>query len=382
MHIGASGSQSATLANDLVDCCWDDPLECDFKLTNNRVNTAIDDNALNPGPAIIAPVDNSKESVVLSPPEYHSAIEKLHETTQRTGQRSVINSCMSDELHSISQSDEDEPGIPYKRMVEIASEMARKGEIPGLLDFQSTDDRQIVKIDGLNWPKNNARSTFSQMANSLHNTAQTCSNDVALPKRVFVLETPTSAHTNKLVVYNKDDSLLQTLKANNNEVGNSINENTTSLRNASIEHFNSFNDKAIPSCLEHKSTVEGLHGNTPMHFGASKTRFPALAYKLVDCTWDDPLSEDFKANNKAESSIVENPFNSKNMNIDLVHPRNNLVPRLQDYQSNDKKSRVDATVPNCASEMPSSAHTNNPVDYSWYDTLHKHLKQMSRVQKT
>ncbi|KAF6036437.1 hypothetical protein EB796_005254 [Bugula neritina] len=183
---------------------------------------------------------------------------------------------MSDDLHSISQSDEDEPGIPYKRTVEIASEMARKGEIPGLLDFQSTDDRQIVKIDGLNWPKNNARSAFSQMANSLHNTAQTCSNDVALPKRVFGLETPTSAHTNKLVVYNKDDSLLQTLKANNNEVGNSINENTTSLRNAIIEHFNSFNDKAIPSCLEHKSTAKGLNGNTPMHFGASKRDFQHL----------------------------------------------------------------------------------------------------------
>ncbi|KAF6026966.1 hypothetical protein EB796_014719 [Bugula neritina] len=210
--------------------------------------------------------------------------------------------------------------------------------------------------------------------NAIIASADSCSNDVALPKRVFALETPTSAHTNKLVVYNKDDSLLQTLKANNNEVGNSINENTTSLRNAIIEHFNSFNDKAIPSCLEHKSTVEGLHGNTPMDFGASKTRFPALAYKLVDCTWDDPLSEAFKAINKAESLIVEKPFDPKNMNIDLVHPRNNLVPRLQDYQSNDKKSRVDATVPNCASEMPSSADTNNPVDYSWYDTISQAFK--------
>ncbi|KAF6026970.1 hypothetical protein EB796_014723 [Bugula neritina] len=116
-----------------------------------------------------------------------STAEGLHVTAAKIAPGSVVNSCTSEELCSISQSDEDDPGIPYRRMVEIASEMARNGEIPGLLDFQSFDDTPTVQNDDLERPKYNARSALSQMTSRLPNTAHTCSKVVEAPL-TFVLQ--------------------------------------------------------------------------------------------------------------------------------------------------------------------------------------------------
>ncbi|KAF6029236.1 hypothetical protein EB796_012448 [Bugula neritina] len=137
-----------------------------------------------------------------------STAEGLHATAAKIAPRSVVNSCTSEELCSVSQSDEDEPGIPYRRMVEIASEMARNGEIPGLLDFQSFDDRPTVQNDDLERPKYNARSALSQMTSRLPNTAHTCSKVVEAPLHVCASEPTSSAHTNNIVDYSWDDTLL------------------------------------------------------------------------------------------------------------------------------------------------------------------------------
>ncbi|KAF6036438.1 hypothetical protein EB796_005255 [Bugula neritina] len=259
--------------------------------------------------------------------------------------------------------------------------MARNGEIPGLLDFQSFDDTPTVQNDDLERPKYNARSAFSQMTSRLPNTAHTCSKVVEAPLPVRASEPTSSAHTNNLVDYSWDDPLSMDFEANNRAENSSIKNNFDS-RNENIDTFHSFKNYMVPRICEYKSKARKSQVNAPIHIGASKTPSQATLNDLVDCSWDDPLLMDFKATkNEVDNLMVKNTLPSKNNLIEpLNYFKDNAIPSLHKYQSNAKTSQVNAPMCNCASENSSSTHSTNQVDYNWDDALSQAFKAMSIVR--
>ncbi|KAF6026964.1 hypothetical protein EB796_014717 [Bugula neritina] len=123
MHVRASETTCAAHTNKLVDCKKDDFFPQALISNNDRALNSMIESTIPLKNLIMEPVDSFKDNVISCPPEYETTTEELRVSAPRIAPCSVINSCMSDELHSSSQSDEHELG--NKQMVETATETTR-----------------------------------------------------------------------------------------------------------------------------------------------------------------------------------------------------------------------------------------------------------------
>ncbi|KAF6036439.1 hypothetical protein EB796_005256 [Bugula neritina] len=247
MHVRASETTCAPHTNKLVDCKKDDFFPQALISNNDRALNSMIESTIPLKNLIMEPVDSFKDNVISCPPGYETSTEELRVSATRIAPCSVINSCMSDELHSSSQSDEHELG--NKRMVEMATETTRNGEKPELLNSHTFDEM----------PSNSSRSNFFQISNRLHNTAQTCSKNVVAPMRVCGSETVTSPHTDHQVDYSWDDLHFQASKANINKANTLIYENTFRPRNMNTEEVDATKYDLIPYPPQYKFATEELH---------------------------------------------------------------------------------------------------------------------------
>ncbi|KAF6036436.1 hypothetical protein EB796_005253 [Bugula neritina] len=79
----------------------------------------------------------------------------------------------------------------------------------------------------------------------------------------------------------------------------------------------------------------------PMHVCAAETLSSARPTNPVDYSWDDPLSQAFKANvNKADNSLFEETFNLRNVNNKAIKSLiDDVTPSNPEYQSTAEKTK-------------------------------------------